>query len=220
MNLKYLILYYLYKNKKTLKHFYSSNKIIIIKKNGKRIVKIKLKNFNPVFTGSNARVIIHEPFEIAGSITGKIGGSSKIEFKKGAFLRNIKLIMSYGALVEIGENFFCSNSEITAQGYENESVIIGDNCTVNNNCSIRNTDGHSLISQHNGMLLNPAKKIEIGNNVWISEKSIVLKGSKISDNSFVGFQSLIKKRFEEPNCLLEGIPAKVVKTNVTTQWIN
>lgn len=40
------------------------------------------------------------------------------------------------------------------------------------------------------------------------------KNVKISDNSIVGWGSIVTRKFDEPNVIIAGIPAKVVKRGV------
>ena len=53
-------------------------------------------------------------------------------------------------------------------------------------------------------------KVEIEENVWIGERSIVLKGSKIGKNSIIGAGSVVAGDIPE-NCIFAGNPAKFVK---------
>lgn len=62
--------------------------------------------------------------------------------------------------------------------------------------------------------LNPNADIEIGNHVWIAQGVSILKGAKIPSNCIVGAKSLVNKKFEEVNCIIAGIPAKIIKRGV------
>ena len=63
-------------------------------------------------------------------------------------------------------------------------------------------------------LINPNTDIIINNHVWIGTRSLLLKGTVLPPNSVVGAMSLVNKTFEEPNSLIAGIPAKVIKRNI------
>ena len=52
--------------------------------------------------------------------------------------------------------------------------------------------------------------IYIGNDVWISTGCIILPGASIGEGSVVAAKSLINKKFPK-NCLIGGIPAKIIK---------
>lgn len=52
--------------------------------------------------------------------------------------------------------------------------------------------------------------IEIGNNVWLGDKVAVLGGVKIGDNVIVGANSVVTRSIPS-NCVVAGIPAKIIK---------
>ena len=56
--------------------------------------------------------------------------------------------------------------------------------------------------------------IVIGDHVWIGMNVIVLKGVTIGEGSIVAAGSVVNKDVP-PHCLVAGVPAKVVKTDVT-----
>ena len=63
-------------------------------------------------------------------------------------------------------------------------------------------------------VLNIGKIIKIGNHVWIGRRVDLLKGTKINDNSIVGFGSVVTGNIDESNVVIAGFPAKVIKTGV------
>ena len=50
--------------------------------------------------------------------------------------------------------------------------------------------------------------------MWIAQNVTILKGSHISKDSVVGCGAIVSNSFE-PNSLIAGVPAKVVKTGIT-----
>lgn len=65
----------------------------------------------------------------------------------------------------------------------------------------------------NGIRINQAKDVIIGEEVWIAPQSIIMKGAKIGDGSIIGSRSFVTKEIPA-NCLAVGAPAKVVKENI------
>lgn len=53
------------------------------------------------------------------------------------------------------------------------------------------TDWYKVISTTDGRIFNPSKPINIGENVWIGCRSIILKGVCFSDNIIVAANSTI-----------------------------
>lgn len=65
-----------------------------------------------------------------------------------------------------------------------------------------------------GEPINFAQSIEIGKHVWVGKDVKIGKNTKIPDNSIVGWGSIVTKVFNEPNIILAGIPAKIVKRGI------
>ncbi|MCB6663487.1 hypothetical protein LI167_09075 [Phocaeicola dorei] len=56
--------------------------------------------------------------------------------------------------------------------------------------------------------------MEIGKYVWIGKDVKIGKNTKIPDDSIVGWGSIVTKVFHEPNIILAGIPAKIIKRGI------
>lgn len=54
------------------------------------------------------------------------------------------------------------------------------------------------------------RPVEIGNNVWIAARVIVLPGVKIGNNCIVGAGSVVTKSFPD-NSVIAGVPARFIK---------
>lgn len=52
--------------------------------------------------------------------------------------------------------------------------------------------------------------MEIGNNVWIGDKSTILDGVHIGDNVIVGANSVVTHDIPS-NSVAAGMPAKIIK---------
>ena len=73
---------------------------------------------------------------------------------------------------------------------------------------------NGTITDLDGNPLNHAESIEIGRHVWVGKDVKIGKNVRIADNSIVGWGSIVTRRFDEPNVILAGIPAKVVKRGI------
>lgn len=99
---------------------------------------------------------------------------------------------------------------------EGSKIIIGEDCMFSSDITFRTGDSHSIVDL-NGNRINPSMDIIIGNHVWVGNRTIITKGSKVSDNSIIGTGSIVSKIFEEPNIIIAGVPAKKIKGEVS--WL-
>lgn len=53
--------------------------------------------------------------------------------------------------------------------------------------------------------------IKIGDNVWLGSNSVILPGVEIGNHTVVAAGAVVNKSFKEGNCILGGVPAKVIK---------
>ena len=53
--------------------------------------------------------------------------------------------------------------------------------------------------------------IEIGCNYWIGADAIILPGVHLADHTIVGAGAVVTKSVNNPNCIVAGIPARIVK---------
>ena len=123
--------------------------------------------------------------------------------------------IGYTGSLSIGDNTMFNGVSITAY----KKVIIGENCQIASNTFIADTDFHPIspierLKQVKGEKYSfdsvNKKGIVIGDNVWICWGAIILKGTKIGNNSIVGAGSVVKGNFPE-NVVIAGNPARIVK---------
>lgn len=96
----------------------------------------------------------------------------------------------------------------------NHKIYIGMDCMLSHGITIRTGDSHSIIDTISGKRVNYAKDIIIDDHVWIGANVAIMKGVKINKNSVIGINSVVTKEVAE-NSLVAGIPAKMIKENVT-----
>ena len=70
------------------------------------------------------------------------------------------------------------------------------------------TLNHSLLESKRANLI-PAP-IHIGKNVWIGANAVVLPGVSIGDGAVIGAGAVVTKNVE-PNTVVGGVPAKVIR---------
>lgn len=120
---------------------------------------------------------------------------------------------THNCLVHIGKNSD-SNGVWIDLLEDNSSVIIGDNCMLSWNIHIFASDSHTIYDVTSKKLLNWGKEIVIGDNVWLAMDCTILKNTFIAKNCIVGASAVVSGKFKEPNCVIAGNPAKIVKRGI------
>ncbi len=78
---------------------------------------------------------------------------------------------------------------------------------------IMDTDLHKIYNKDR-QLINPNRKITIGNNVWIGCRTTVLKGSTIPAGSVIAANSVVSGSLVEDHSIYCGIPCKQIKSSI------
>ena len=89
-----------------------------------------------------------------------------------------------------------------------ESIDIGDSTMIASDVVITDSDWHGLYDRTD--YVATPKPVKIHKNVWIGERSIILKGTQIGENSIIGAGSVVHGDIP-PNSVYAGNPAKEVK---------
>ena len=172
-------------------------------------VNLGIHKYAIVKLEKNAELRIGKAWEYTGYT------NSTLKIDKGATLRiNGKFVFHTGAFVvvnknatlEIGSGYTNNNTEINCFN----SITIGDNVAISKGVIIRDSDNHCI----NGKSNNVTKPIVIGNNVWIGLNVVVLKGVTIGHGAVIAAGAVVTKNVPE-NCLFGGVPAKLIKENIT-----
>ena len=89
-------------------------------------------------------------------------------------------------------------------------VQFGSKCMLGWNNTFIDNDGHKIINSDGEV--SSSNPIIIGDNNWITSNTVFLKGSRIGDNSVIGFQTFLTRNFQEnSNVLIVGNPGRIVK---------
>jgi serine O-acetyltransferase len=79
-------------------------------------------------------------------------------------------------------------------------VVIGKNCTIGSNVTIGGKSGSENVPI-------------IGNDVFIATGAKILGDLKVGSNSVIGANAVVIKNVPA-NCVVAGIPAKIIKTDI------
>lgn len=123
------------------------------------------------------------------------------------------IIEDSNGTIEVGyKTLFTGKIEVACT--EGAAITIGQECLFSSDVDIRNGDSHSILDE-NGERINQAEDIGIGNHVWIGHRAMILKGAVIREHSVIGAGAIVTRAFDEPNIVLAGSPARIVKEKIT-----
>lgn len=162
--------------------------------------------------GSNNEISLCGNVNLTTSLIYIQGNNNKIIIQKNCYLSNLTLwIEGDNNTVVIGKGCYMNNNtNITCT--EGHCLIIGNACLFSTDINIQVGDGHPIFNEA-GVRTNETKDITIGDNVWIGKRATLLKGSKIPNGCIVATGAIITKEFDKENCVIAGIPGKIVKEN-------
>lgn len=96
---------------------------------------------------------------------------------------------------------------------EGATIRIGDDVMFASQNQLRADDGHPIFDVASGRRVNPARDITIGDHVWVGLRAVVLGGAAIGDGTVIGVGSIVTRRVPN-NCIVAGVPARVVRRHV------
>lgn len=91
------------------------------------------------------------------------------------------------------------------------SIVVSSEARIGRNCMIQNNVN---IGANGGEYNAPI----IGNNVYIGPGAVLYGDIQIADNCYIGANAVVNKSFNESNCVIAGVPAKVIKREDKVWW--
>jgi len=173
----------------------------------KRVIIKGVKNIhggNTLTIGLGRSRFVHNGdvtyLNIAGSLTFEgnhtIGRGCRIDVAEGA-----TVTIGAGGYLNVKTTIIISNK-----------LQIGKGCVISWNCQFLDDDFHQL--NYEGRV-EKNSEIILGNNIWVGCGVEFYKGTVIADGCVIAAGSIVRSVISEPNCLVAGNPAKIIKRNVT-----
>ena len=107
--------------------------------------------------------------------------------------------------IQIGDYVLISpGSRISAA----DEIVIGNNVMMANGVYITDSDWHGIYDRVSRP--ETCTPVHIGDNVWLGDRSTVLKGVTIGENSIVAASAVVSSNVPA-NVVVAGNPAKIVK---------
>ena len=215
-------IFYIYRKHKDTKIKINgeNNEIIINYDNVHGKIKVVLpKRVNLSITGNNNKIHIDMPIRFSHSsiILKGDGNTFKIGQTKHT-VSNAIFCSCDGGNIIIGKDCQMIAGglflKIEDDGNVKHRIEIGDGTNIARECIIRASDGHTLYDPETHLPLNPPDDIIIGKHCWITSRCTLIKGTVLPDNTVVGANSLVNKKFTEEHTMIAGSPAKIIRRNV------
>lgn len=158
-------------------------------------------------------MIIGEGCRISNSQIKFFGDNNTVNIEHDCVLKDVDIWISDGGFVKIGHNTHFTG-KIHIACIEGKTVEIGERCLFSDSIIFRTGDSHSILDK-NGVRINQARDIYIGDHVWVGQQVTVLKGAAVGAESIIGTGSLLTGKEYESNSIIAGSPAHVIKKQVT-----
>lgn len=174
----------------------------------KNAIKIESENLSPFMVKIGIDGVEGISPEKKGLIV--FGESGCVVFEGRAQIsKGISIRCGKGTL-RIGKGFYCNcNMSVICT----RKIVIGKDVLLGWNVHLRDCDGHKIYQD--GVCVNEPAEVVIGNHVWIGQDVKVQKGVNIPDDTVIAMNSCVTKSFSTSNCIIGGVPAKVLKERIT-----
>lgn len=110
----------------------------------------------------------------------------------------VRIEIGPGAVLRIGKGTYINRNTLVVC---NTAVTIGANCKISWDVIIMDSDGHAVTTD---------KPVVIGDDVWISCRSIILKGVTIGTGAVIAAGSVVTKDVPA-GAVVGGSPAAIIR---------
>lgn len=171
----------------------------------------RLKKTTIKLRGSNNRLVIGENVTLTHCEIRLSGDNNLIEIGNDVRFSSgkIYLVGTSGQHIRIGADTTVEGAYLLVD--EAASIDIGRDCMLSTEIIMRTGDKHSILSLESGKRINGSQDIRIADRVWIGRDVTVLKGVVLQPETVVATRSLVSGAFDEGECVVAGVPARVVK---------
>ena len=164
-----------------------------------------------IINGS-ARVEITECLGVGTNCVKRNGRSTILRMDAGSSFKAMHSFISYGADIvlfegarfEMGRSFINSDARIRVH----ESIQIGDECAISHGFVVMDGNAHSLDGKRT------VSSVAIENHVWIGTGVTILPGVRIGEGAVVAAGAVVT-RDVPAKCLAAGVPARIIRENVS-----
>ncbi len=146
------------------------------------------------------------------SLAGKIVFKGHVQIGKDYFIH-----VARGAYCEIGHlSGFGSNGKLICT----KKIVLGELSRVGYDSQIIDTNSHQMINTLTGEKFPMTGEIQLGNYNFVGNRTSIMPDTKTPDYCSIASNSLCNKDYRPlgNNILIGGIPAKLLKENISRDW--
>lgn len=165
-------------------------------------------------SGNGNKIVLEKGCMLLNSLIKIQGNNNEVILKGNSYVSGAELwVEDNQCILSIGERTFVGHHSHLACTEDGSKLIVGDDGMISSYVQIRTGDSHSILDMESNRI-NQAQSINIGNHCWLGEGAKVMKGVTLGGDVIVSTGAIVTKSFGK-NVLLGGIPAKILKDNVT-----
>lgn len=173
-----------------------------------------LKKTTIKLAGRNNRLVIGEGAQINHCEIRLDGENNLIEVGANVRFSSGKIYLrdTSGQHIRIGADTTVEGAYLLVD--EAASIDIGCDCMLSTGILIRVGDKHSILDAQTGERINQALDVRIADRVWIGRDVQILKGTVVHQESVVGTRAVLNSAFTEGNCVVAGMPGRIVRRGI------
>lgn len=165
--------------------------------------------------GNGNTLVIDKGTALKSVLIKITGNNNKVIISNDCLLSGCELIVeNNNCCLEVGASTFIGHHTQLACTEDNSCLKVGSDCMLSAYIHVRTGDSHSILDTTTMKRINIAESVCIGDHCWIGEGAHILKGVVLQDNIVVSTGAIVTKSFES-NKLIGGVPAKLIKENIT-----
>lgn len=200
-------------------HINGKNNHIYVIKNGIETEYTGIiDNLSISINGNNNIIKLEKPFNFFNASINLANNNCTVTIRKSTEFRwSINFFPGFNNMsFYIDEHSRTSGWGIIQMIDSGSKLVIGKDFLCAANFNLWTGDGHTIINKH-GNIINNAKNSlhQIGDHVWCGANVTLTKNASLPPNSIVAIGSVVTKEFKEPNVILAGNPAAIVKRDVS-----
>jgi acetyltransferase-like isoleucine patch superfamily enzyme len=164
-----------------------------------------------VIKGSNNTLEIGEECSWA-SLLIQLGSDCHISIGRNCLLGRMIIFAQCGARTVVGDRCIV-NGLMRLLSHEAALLRLGADCLFADQVDVAVSDMHSIVDLASGMRINAARDVVVGDHVWVGQRSLILKGTRIGSGSIIGAGSIVAGEIPR-NVVAAGSPARVIREGV------